>query len=111
MKSWGSGHTGENAGKTAILEDDGDFTPLTFNSVDLQFQELRGFQVVEIARALGVPPTLLMDFGRATWANTVDMSQAFLTYTELPRMKLWQGAVSRLLSAEEQEKFVPEFLV
>ena len=39
------------------------------------------------------------------------MSQAFLTYTELPRMKLWQGAVSRLLSADEQKKFVPEFLV
>lgn len=111
MKSWSSGHTGENSGKTAILEDDGDFTPLTFNSVDLQFQELRGFQVVEIARALGVPPTLLMDFGRATWANTVDMSQAFLTYTMLPRMRLWQGAVSRLLSADEQAKFVPEFLV
>jgi HK97 family phage portal protein len=111
VRSWGSGHNGENAGKTAILEDDADFTALTFNSVDLQFQELRGFQVVEIARALGVPPTLLMDFGRATWANTVDMSQAFLTYTELPRMKLWQGAVSRLLTAEEQAKFVPEFLV
>jgi hypothetical protein len=36
----------------------------SFNSVDLQFQELRSFQVIEIARALGVPPNLLMDFGR-----------------------------------------------
>ena len=111
MKSWGSGHSGENSGKTAILEDDADFVPLTFNSVDMQFQELRGFQVVEIARALGVPPMLLMDFGRATWGNSEQMAQAFLTFTELPRMKLWQGAISRLLSAEEQDKFVPEFMV
>lgn len=111
MKSWGSGHSGENAGKTAILEDDADFTPLTFNSVDLQFQELRSFQVIEIARVLGVPPNLLMDFGRATWGNAEQMAQGFLTFTLLPRMKLWAGAVSRLLSAEEQAKFVPEFVV
>jgi HK97 family phage portal protein len=111
QKSWSSGHTGENAGKTAILEDEGEFTPLTFNSVDLQFQELRGFQVVEIARALGVPPMLLMDFGRATWGNSEQMAQAFLTFTILPRMKLWQGAVARLLPVNEQEQFVAEFLV
>lgn len=109
-KSWGSGHSGENAGKTAILEDDAEFTPLTFNSVDLQFQELRSFQVIEIARVLGVPPNLLMDFGRATWGNAEQMAQGFLTFTLLPRMKMWAGAVSRLLSAEEQDKFVPEFL-
>ena len=48
-KSWGSGHSGENSGRTAILEDGADFQALTFNSVDLQFQELRGFQVIEIA--------------------------------------------------------------
>lgn len=109
-KSWGSGLSGENAGKTAILEDDADFTPLTFNSVDLQFQELRSFQVIEVARCLGVPPNLLMDFGRATWGNAEQMAQGFLTFTLLPRMKLWAGAVSRLLSAEEQEKFTPEFV-
>lgn len=110
-KSWASAHSGENSGRTAILEDDGDFTPLTFNSVDLQFQELRAFQVIEIARALGVPPNLLMDFGRATWGNAEQMAQGFLTFTVLPRLKLWQGAVSRLLTAEEQQQFFPEFLV
>ena len=109
-RSWASGHSGENAGKTAIIEDDGDFVPLTFNSVDLQFQELRAFQVVEVARALGVPPNLLMDFGRATWGNAEQMAQGFLTFTLLPRMKLWAGAVSRLLSADEQDEFVPEFV-
>lgn len=109
--SWQQAHGGQSSGGTAILEDGGDFSPLTFNSVDLQFQELRAFQVIEIARALGVPPMLLMDFGRATWGNSEQMAQAFLTFTILPRLKLWQGAVSRLLSEEDQQKFVPEFLV
>jgi HK97 family phage portal protein len=108
--SWDSAHGGENSGRTAVLEDGIEFDPLTFNSVDLQFQELRAFQVVEIARALGVPPNLLMDFGRATWGNSEQMAQGFLTFTLLPRMKLWAGAVALLLSPEEQSKFVPEFV-
>lgn len=111
LKSWSSGHSGENSGKTAILEDDADFTPLTFASTDAQFFELRGFQVVEIARALGVPPMLLMDYGRATWGNFEQGAQSYLTFTLLPRMKLWQGAVFRLLSEDDQAKYFPEFLV
>ena len=67
--------------------------------------------MIEIARALGVPPMLLMDFGRATWGNSEQMAQAFLTFTILPRMRLWAGAVSRLMPADQQEQFVPEFLV
>ena len=110
-KSWASGHSGDNAGRTAILEDGADFAPLTFSSVDLEFKELRGFQLTEIARALGVPPMLLMDFGRATWSNSEQMAQAFLTFTILPRIKLWQGAVARLLAPDEQETYFAEFLV
>jgi HK97 family phage portal protein len=110
-KSWSSGHGGENSGKTAILEDDADFTPLTFNSVDLQFQEMRSHQILEISRALGVPPMLLSEYGRATWGNAEQMAQSFLSFTILPRLRLWQGAVSRLLSEEEQQTYCPEFLV
>jgi HK97 family phage portal protein len=109
--SWGSAHSGEKSGGTAVLEDQTEWQAITFNSVDLQFLELRGFQVTEIARALGVPPTLLFDFGRATWANAAEMGQAYLTYTLLPRLKLWTGALARLLSAEEQAELVPEFTV
>ena len=58
-----------------------------------------------------MPPTLIQDFGRATWGNAAEMSQSFLTYCVLPWTKLWQGAISRLLSTEEQAKYFPEFLV
>jgi HK97 family phage portal protein len=109
--SWQSAHSGGGSGGTAILEDGMEFEALTFNSVDMQFQQLRAFQVTEIARALRVPPTLLQDFGRATWGNATEMSQNFLTFTVMPWTKLWQGAISRLLTVEEQAKFFPEFLV
>lgn len=110
-ESWTKFHTGEASGSTAILESGLTFRPLTFNSVDAQFEQMRQFQVVEIARGLGVPPSLLFDFGRATWGNAEQMAQSFMTFTVLPRLKLWAGAVSRLLSAEEQEQFFPEFIV
>ncbi len=110
-ESWSKAHSGEASGGTAILEEGMDFSPLTFNSVDLQFHELRGFQVTEVSRATGVPPTLIFDLGRATWANAAEMAQAFLTFTLLARLKLWCGAVSRLLTPEEQRELVPEFVV
>lgn len=111
QKSWRSAHTGENAGGTAIFEDGVTFTPITFSSVDLQFQEMRIFQSIEVGRALGVPPTLIFELGRATWSNSEEMAQSFLTFTLLGRCKLWQGAISRLLTAEEQAEFYPEFEV
>ena len=110
-ESWNKAHTGEASGGTAILEEGMDWQQITSTSVDLQFHELRGFQVVEIARALGVPPTLIFDLGRATWANAAEMAQAFLTFTLLARLRLWCGAVSRLLTPEEQKTLVPEFVV
>ncbi len=109
--SWGSAHSGEKSGGTAVLEDQTEWQAITFNSVDLQFLELRGFQVTEIARALGTPPVLIFDYGRATWGNAESMAQSFLTFTLLPRLRLWAGAFARLLSEEEQRDLVVEFTV
>lgn len=110
-KSWKRMSGSSNSGGTAILEDGVEFEALTFNSVDLQFQELRAFQVLEIARALRVPPILLQEYGRATWGNSAEMSQSFLTYCVQPWLKLWQGAIARLLTADDQAKYFAEFLV
>lgn len=107
--SWRGSHSGENSGGTAILEDGSEFEALTFSSVDLQFQEMRAFQIVEIARALGVPPNLIFDFSRATWANAETASQAYLTFKLIPRAKLWEGALTRLLGEEEQAALYVEF--
>jgi HK97 family phage portal protein len=111
QKSWRGAHSGDNAGGTAILEDGMDFKAITFSSVDLQFGEMRIFQSVEIGRALGVPPPMIFELGRATFANTEEMTQSFLTFSLLGRCKLWEGAIARLLTAEEQVKFYPEFEV
>ena len=67
--SWQAAHGGSNSGATAIIEEDGEFQPLTLNSVDTQFLEIRKFAIEEIARHFRVPSVFLMDYGRATWSN------------------------------------------
>lgn len=109
---WADVHAGGASGGTAVLEEGMDFTPLTFTSVDLQFLELRTFQVIEIARAFRVPPHLLFELGRATWANSEEMGHVFLTYTLMPWLKQWEGALRRaLFTREERATHFAEFLV
>lgn len=108
-ESWTKFHTGESAGGTAILESGLEFKPLTFSSVDLQFAELRQYQLVEIARALAVPPILIGDYSRATWSNFEPAAQSYLSFCLLPRIRAWTGAIARLLSPEEQRDLGAEF--
>lgn len=101
--AWKAAHEGSsNAGKTAILWDGATFRPLTFNSTDAQFLELRTFQTNEIARAFRVPPALLYEMGRATWSNSEQQGLAFLTYTIEPWLQALEGALSRALFSDAE---------
>lgn len=107
---WRDSHTGGAAGGTAVFDADIDFEPLTFNSVDMQFLELRKFQIEEVSRVFRVPPHLLSELGRATWGNASEMGQNFLDYCLLPWLLQWQGALTRaLLTPEQRAQSLIEF--
>lgn len=110
--SFNAAHSGgANAGKTLILEDGMDFQPLQFNSVDLQFLELRRYQLAEIARVFRIPLHLLQELERTTHNNAEHMGQQFLSLTLLPWLKCWEGAIRRsLLTPEERNEYYAEFL-
>jgi phage portal protein BeeE len=60
--AWRATHEGhDGGGQTAILYDGADFKPFTLASTDAQFLENRKFQILEIARAFRVPPSMLFD--------------------------------------------------
>jgi HK97 family phage portal protein len=100
------------SGHTMILEDDCSFEPVTFSSTDLQMLELRRFQIAEIARALRIPLHLLGDWERATWSNSEIAGLQFVSFTLIPWIKLWEGAIRRaLLSPAERQTYYCEFLV
>lgn len=105
-KNWTETHEGvDNAGKTAIIWG-GSFRPITMHSTDAQFLELRTFQILEVARAFRVPPSMLFELDRATWSNSEQMGREFLTYTLEPWLKALESALGRaLLTREERKKF------
>lgn len=68
-KSWKEVHGGKQTGGTAILEDGVTYSPISHNPDVLQFLESRKFNVIEIARFLGLPPTKLFDSDAAKFNN------------------------------------------
>lgn len=101
--AWRATHEGDEAnGQTAILYDGAEFKPFTFNSTDAQFLENRKFQILEIARAFRVPPSMLFDHDRATWSNTEQMGREFLSYTLEPWLRAVEGALRRALFTPEE---------
>lgn len=103
LAGWRKAHDGEaNAGKTAVLWDGTTFRPLTFSSVDAQFLEMRKFQLIEIARAFRVPPSMLFELDRATWSNSEQMGREFLTYCLEPWLKALEGSMRRALFSPEE---------
>lgn len=101
--AWRLTHEGTDAeGRTAILYDGAEFEPFTFNSTDAQFIENRSFQILEVARAFRVPPTMLFELDRATWSNTEQLGREFLVYCLEPWLHALEGALGRALFTDEE---------
>lgn len=61
---------------------------LAMNAADAQLLETRNFQVIDIARAFGVPPFLIGESEKqSSWgAGMATMTQAFITFTMQPHL-------------------------
>lgn len=98
--SWREQFAGsDNAGKTAILENGLEFTPLSMSNEDAQFLQSRQFTVEEVARLFNVPPVLLGDLRHANFSNSVEMMRHFVTVTLRPWLTRWEQAMERALLA------------
>lgn len=110
--AFSAAHGGGESGKTLVLEDGMSFEPLSFTSVDMQFQEMRRFQIGEIARVFRLPLHMLQDLERTTHNNAEHLGQQYVALTLMPWLKLWEQGLRRaLLSPEERGEYVVEFLV
>lgn len=79
-----------NSGKTAVLEHGLKWEQITLSAVDLQFLQLRGFQVQEICRMFRVPPHMVGDLSRSTNNNIVQQSQDYRNNTLMTYSLLWE---------------------
>lgn len=72
-----------NAGAVAVLDQEMKAEFLSHNNEEAQFVETRGFSVVEVGRAFGVPPHVLFELSRATFSNIEQQSLELYLYTML----------------------------
>lgn len=99
-EEWQRNHGGSaNANKTAVLWGGWDYVPNdgAFNAQESQLLEQRRFSIEEVARWLNLPPHLLRELGRATWANIEHANIDFLQYSLGPSLVMWEQEYDRKL--------------
>lgn len=108
--SWRAAHGGDNSGGVAVLDNQGEYRPIAFTSVEAQHNEQRLYALGEIARLTGVPVTLLQDLSHGNFANTEQQSLTFLQHGLLPWLSEWTDAYSRtLLTRAERRQYSFDF--
>lgn len=107
IQGWKAAMEGaDNSGKTALLWDDAEWQSLALSSVDAQFQQLRVFQLQEIARAFNIPAVLIGELSRATWSNSAEMQRLFLLLCLEPWLQAIEAAFRRsLFRGEDRKRF------
>lgn len=82
--------------------------PLSISAEDSQLLEARKFQVIDIARAFGVPPHMIGETSASTsWGSGIEaMSRGFVTYTLQPHLVRIEQELNRKLYPRDTGKFV-----
>lgn len=97
-----------NRHKPLLLVNGGKAEPISMNAEDAQLLETRKFQVVEIARAFGVPPHMIGETSASTsWGSGIEqMSIGFVRYTLGPHLRRIEQELNRKLWPQSPKYFV-----
>lgn len=81
---------------------------ISLSAQDAQLLEARKFQVIDIARAFGVPPHMIGETSASTsWGSGIEsMSRGFVTYTLQPHLVRIEQELNRKLFPRNTGKFV-----
>jgi len=97
---------------TPLLEDGLEFKAVSQNAKESQLLELQNFCVIQVARLFGLPPHVIQSLDDAKWANIEHQGRAFITYSLMPWLKMWEQAINRsLLRPAERKEYFVEFNV
>ena len=93
---WQAGYSGKRKGLAAVLGAGLEWKTLSqFSAEDLQIVNLKNFTVADVARIYGVPPFMLADPSRATFASAREATRHFYTLSLVP----WIVKLERAFSA------------
>ena len=92
QEDWDNNYSGERKGKTALLPEGLKFELLALmTSEDAQWVLHKNFSVAEVARLFGVPPFMLADPSRSTFASAREATRHFALSALLP----WTRRIER----------------
>lgn len=111
--SWDSQYGGgQNAGKTAILDQGVEYQTVSMTLEDAEWIAARKFSVEEVARLFRCPPTIIGDLTHGNFSNSVEMSRVFVTMTLRRHLVMWEQAISmQLLTPAGRKLYQPEHSV
>lgn len=99
-----------NAHDVAIIGSGMEYVPLTQNAEQAQLIEGRKFNVVEVARILGVPPSKLKAMERATYATAEQEAINFRSDSIQPRVTAIEAEIeSKIIRSTEKGLLKAEF--
>src|SRR6185369_11174312 len=102
--------SGENAHKTALLEEGMKFNKVSMTSDDAQFLETRKYQRSEISALFRVPPHMIGDLEKATFSNIEQQALEFVQWTLMPWLTRIEKAIRRdLLTPYERKNYEVRF--
>jgi HK97 family phage portal protein len=108
-EAWVAKYSGMGVAQTPLILTEGlEVQELSMTAADAQLLESRKFQVVDIARAFGVPPHMIGETSASTsWGTGIEqMSIGFVTYTLLPHLIRFQQELNRKLFPVRDRYFV-----
>jgi HK97 family phage portal protein len=110
QNSFAAKHSGlDNAHRLPLVLTEGlDAKEVSLSAEDSQLLESRKFQVIDIARAFGVPPHMIGETSSSTsWGSGIEsMSRGFVTYTLQPHLKRIEQELNRKLFPRDPSRFV-----
>lgn len=111
-ESFDAATSGENAHKTALLEEGMKWSKVSMTADDSQFLETRKYQRSEIASIFRVPPHMIGDLEKATFSNIEQQSLEFVQYTLMPWLTRIEKAIKRdLLNKQDRNTISIKFNV
>lgn len=106
VAAYGSGQG--PTGRPLVLTEGLDITQLSMTAVDAQLLESRKWQVIDIARAFGVPPHMIGETSTSTsWGTGIEqMGIGFVRYTLMPHLTRISQELNRKLWPKRERYFV-----
>lgn len=106
-KNWNDRHAGpDNAGQIAIFQGGIEWVDIGMSHDDLQYVELMGMGLSDIARIYGVQPHKIGDLSRSTNNNIEQQALEFVTDVIAPMAQRWeQRMMISLLTPAERKTY------